>query len=300
MPFTELDKKMKLQEAAWEQRLPADQPFVMRLDGHGFSKFTRGFDKPFDERIHQAMVLTTGELMKTFNAMAGYTQSDEITLAFPAAPELTETQLEKGSKRTLQFDGRVQKMTSLAAGLCSVKFNQHLQAQPLREGDSERVMTKLTGFQAFFDARVFSMTDNGAVMENVLWRKSDCVRNSVSMLAQSVFSHKVLQGKGVKSMLRMLEEESDRMGQPQLAWATCPLWFRYGTVVKRAAFQKECVDRKTGETVLATRNRLVAKSWNFVSSPAFSGTLFTKAWPEDGDSCCKQGDMLTRVVDVHL
>ncbi|KAJ7928847.1 hypothetical protein B0H13DRAFT_2228821 [Mycena leptocephala] len=43
-----LGERMKRYEAVTDQYLPDDQPAIIRIDGHGFSKFTRGFEKPFD------------------------------------------------------------------------------------------------------------------------------------------------------------------------------------------------------------------------------------------------------------
>ncbi|KAJ6576709.1 tRNAHis guanylyltransferase-domain-containing protein [Mycena vulgaris] len=57
---------MKSYEAATDQQLPANQPALIRIDGHGFSKFTKGFDKPFDERIHTAMAQTAEDLLAYF------------------------------------------------------------------------------------------------------------------------------------------------------------------------------------------------------------------------------------------
>jgi tRNA(His) 5'-end guanylyltransferase len=39
---------MKEYELASEVRLKEDEPCIMRLDGHCFSKWTKGFNKPFD------------------------------------------------------------------------------------------------------------------------------------------------------------------------------------------------------------------------------------------------------------
>src|SRR5437016_4556631 len=72
-----LAEKIKLLEAEWDKCLPADKPFVIRLDGHGFSKFIRlgGYKKPFDERIAFAMVQTTIDLVNELNAVLGFTES---------------------------------------------------------------------------------------------------------------------------------------------------------------------------------------------------------------------------------
>ena len=55
-------------------------PVVIRLDGVGFSKWTKGLNRPFDEKLTQLMIETTKFLVEETNAVVGYTQSDEITL----------------------------------------------------------------------------------------------------------------------------------------------------------------------------------------------------------------------------
>ena len=44
------------------------RPCVIRLDGHCFHTFTRGFRRPYDERIHRAMVATATDLLERFGA----------------------------------------------------------------------------------------------------------------------------------------------------------------------------------------------------------------------------------------
>jgi tRNA(His) guanylyltransferase len=101
---------MKSYEAANEVTLNPGTPAIMRLDGHGFSKFTANFDRPFDQRIHNAMVATCCDLVGHFSsATLAYTQSDEITLVFPHGVGM--------------FSDRVQKIVSLASAYTSVRFN---------------------------------------------------------------------------------------------------------------------------------------------------------------------------------
>ena len=52
--------------------------FVVRLDGRGFSKYTKKmkFNKPFDNDLIQIMQNVTADLMKQTQASFGYTQSD--------------------------------------------------------------------------------------------------------------------------------------------------------------------------------------------------------------------------------
>lgn len=91
-------------------RVDLAQPVIVRLDGHRFSRFTAGFHKPYDSRIFEAMLRTTADLLTQMNPDSAYTQSDEITLMYCNA------------ERAPPFNGKVQKLASLAAAMCSVRF----------------------------------------------------------------------------------------------------------------------------------------------------------------------------------
>ena len=59
-------------------------PAFARLDGRNFSAFTRRLEQPFDKRLSDLMIETATFLVRESNAACGYTQSDEITLAWAA------------------------------------------------------------------------------------------------------------------------------------------------------------------------------------------------------------------------
>ena len=91
------------------------------------------------------MVMTTADLVTYFGASTGFTQSDEITLVFPAPVSTEDIEEEKNHPgnppKSAPFNGRMQKITSLAAGYCSIRFNYHLQNQPILDTDSDLVST---------------------------------------------------------------------------------------------------------------------------------------------------------------
>ena len=58
-------------------------PVVIRLDGRGFSKFTKNFVKPYDLDMAQAMMNVSEKLLKESGALVAYQQSDEISLLLP-------------------------------------------------------------------------------------------------------------------------------------------------------------------------------------------------------------------------
>lgn len=134
-----LGDRMKSYETRSSSPFLESLPFIIRLDGHRFSKFSKPFDKPFDQRskllskttpfsflhiVHKAMLLTARDLLNEYNPTSVFTESDEISMIFPEVPE------DSTSQRI--FGGKISKIISLSAGFCSARFNYHLthQVQP--------------------------------------------------------------------------------------------------------------------------------------------------------------------------
>ncbi|KAJ7269841.1 tRNAHis guanylyltransferase-domain-containing protein [Mycena rebaudengoi] len=226
-----LGERMKSYEASTEQHLPPEQPVLIRIDGHGFSKFTRGFEKPFDQRIHDVMVLTSTDLLSYFaEASLAYTQSDEITLIFPTSCRA--------------FNGRVTKIASLAAGYTTARFNYHLQAVVADLAEEKQGI-------AHFDARVFPVPSVEEVLNNLIWRaKIDCRRNSISGFGRSFYSTKELQGLTSDALVEKIKREHNID-----FWTSTP-----------KQYEGTGVDKPTGAEVTTTRTRMRSKDvswWEF-------------------------------------
>lgn len=89
---------------------------IIRLDGKGFSKFTKNLNKPFDDGFSNDMDSTAKFLCENIQgAKFAYTQSDEITVVLTDFDTL---------ETDAWFDYNVQKMTSIAASLATAKFNE--------------------------------------------------------------------------------------------------------------------------------------------------------------------------------
>ena len=246
------------------------RPVVVRLDGHCFSTYTKGFDRPYDLRIHRAMVGTATDLLEHFGASTSYTESDEISLLF--TPETEE------ERSRLPFNGRVQKLVSVFAGYASARFNRHM----LRENFDESVKgqaalrAKVENSAAHFDARVFSLPSVERLVAYMRWRAVlDCKRNSVSMLAQAHFPANELEKVDAATCIRMLQE---RKG---VRWEETPPFFRHGTYVKKEEFRKEGFNPITKQAVVATRTRPAARSFALREDEA-PGFLLERVWPGEG------------------
>ncbi|KAF9741479.1 hypothetical protein PMIN06_010576 [Paraphaeosphaeria minitans] len=234
-----LADRMKNYEASFDFTLPLATPTILRLDGHTFSRFTANFHKPFDHRIHDAMIATCVDLLKYFNqATVAYTQSDEITLVFPSGVQ--------------SFNERVQKLSSLAASYCSVRFNAHL-AACLAEQPEPKVKDAAYGVlgTAHFDARFFTVPSVEEALNCLLWRcRGDAVRNSVNAFARSLYRDQQLHKKTVVEVLHMLRKEKGVEYEDAV-----PRWAIEGSLVKWEQWEHEGVNLKTGEKAIAMRTR---------------------------------------------
>lgn len=176
---------------------------ILRLDGCHFHTYTRGLQKPFDnalfEDIDAAILAMLPHLQ---GAVLAYTQSDEISVLLTDFAE---------PSTCAWFDGNLQKMCSVAASIITAEFNKRrLYREAQQHKDSYHDKPHLWDFQidshhlAYFDTRVFTIPDRTEVMNYFIWRNQDCARNSVSMVAQSHFSHKELHGKSTSDKHEML------------------------------------------------------------------------------------------------
>lgn len=210
----ELGDRMKSYEQADERRLPNELPMVARIDGRGFSKFTKGFEKPFDKTLTFAMDRATMALVERTHADIGYTQSDEITLIWGAPPV--------GGQRF--FDGRVQKLCSVLAGITTTEFTFALiEAAQMR--NSIDLRSKVQVRKPHFDCRVWTVPTEAEAANTLLWRSQDARKNAVSIFTRQYVSHKKMQGLDQKGMLAA----ADAAGAPDIneACTTGEIFGRY-------------------------------------------------------------------------
>jgi len=212
MSADDLGDRMKAYEAVEGRRFESGLPIYARIDGRAFSRFTRGMKRPFDPAMSKAMVDTTKGLVADTHARIGYTQSDEISLVW----------LAEGEAQAF-FDGRVQKLCSVLAGLATAHFTAALYA-------SDELRDRARGLP-HFDCRVLQLPSKAESANMFLWRELDARKNAVSMAAQSVFSHKQLQGKGQRDMLEMLAGAG-------VDFNAYPASFTRGTFVRRVSVER--------------------------------------------------------------
>ena len=246
---------MKQYEQDWDQRLIPMLPAIARLDGKAFHTFTKGLTRPYHKPLSDLMVNTTKHLVEQWNCCIGYTQSDEITLIW-LAPDF---------KAELPFGGRVQKLCSLLAADCSGVFWEMVHDDP---GMPDRCKTA----RPKFDCRVFNVPNETEAANCLIWREMDATRNSVSMAAQSMYSHNQLHGKSCAEMHDMLHEKG-------VNWNDYPPFFKRGTYIQKRyvdrPFTTEEID-KLPEKHMARTNpnlRVVRSDYIEVDMPPFTKVI---------------------------
>jgi tRNA(His) 5'-end guanylyltransferase len=157
---------------------------------------------------------TTAALVDKTHATIGYTQSDEISLLFYAdKPD-----------SSIFFEGKIQKMCSVLAGLTSTLFMRNLMSTKFGEEYLDRL--------PHFDCRVFTLPNKAEAANAFLWREQDATKNAISMAAQHYYSHKKLQGINSSGKQELLWQKGVNFND-------YPDFFKRGTFFRRVSEEQE-------------------------------------------------------------
>jgi len=225
-----LGDRMKCFEDAYRIKLPIRMPVILRVDGCHFHSYTKGCQRPFDEKLIDCMNDTAIYLCKNIQgAQLAYVQSDEISILLNNYKTL-ETQS--------WFENNLQKMASVSASMAGAIFT----------ANSTKIFGEIR--MATFDARVFVLPKE-EVCNYLLWRQLDSSRNSVQMVARSHFSHKQCENKNCSQLQEKLFQEKG------INWNDLPTWQKRGRCVVKKNKMKESVNTQTGEKIIAERSEWV-------------------------------------------
>lgn len=207
-----LGDKVKYFEKRSERYFNINRPILARIDGRAFHTFTKTMKRPFDERLTDSMVATTIDLVSETGAIFGYVQSDEITLAW----------CNRKDEEDMWFGGRLQKMVSSLSAFATSRFYKQILDR----------MPEYAHYLPTFDARIWDVTNRVDVLDALLWRQKDAIKNSISQVASAYFSHKQLLNKRGTDKIFMLKEIG-------IDWYSFDPKFIYGTVVKNVKVKKK-------------------------------------------------------------
>ena len=169
-------------EEAFKVVLPMRIPLILRIDGRCFHSWTKKnkLERPFDEKFIKNMGLMTKELCREIGcAEVAYVQSDEISILIHNYKKLDSQGW---------FGNELQKIVSISSAFCSSYFS------------------RLYLTETMFDCRAFVLPE-AEVNNYFLWRQQDASRNSIQMLARSLYSHKQCFKKNTKDLQDMIHEK---------------------------------------------------------------------------------------------
>ncbi|KAK5582455.1 hypothetical protein RB653_004040 [Dictyostelium firmibasis] len=277
MGFLTLGDRMKSYEDGMKIQIEKNSSYIIRLDGHSFSKFSKSFKKPglaWDLRIHQAMVETATALMKTFMPTVIYTFSDEITMCFPS---IDQDSMDEGEIPQLAFSGKVQKLISLTAGLASTVFYKSITQAPYDSEKEEKIINLLKTATPTFDSRLFVLPSNDEIRHNLIWRSIiDCKRNSISQVGQAHFSQKQLHGMSSQEVKNKLLHEKG------INFDDEPDWYKYGVYLKKQNYlHKGFSPINPTMDIEVVRNRVVPFSFDITKLSNSNDFITKKILNED-------------------
>lgn len=205
-------------EDRYRFNLPRRTYTIIRLDGKAFHSYTKNLKKPFDYDLANDIDAAVISIMSEIQGAAfAYCQSDEISILL--------TDFAKPNTDAW-FDGNIQKMASISASLMTAEFN----LLRIKRSQGSYFHPNNLPNLAYFDSRIFTIPDRTEVMNYFIWRNQDCARNSISMVAQSLFSHKELHNKNSNEKQEMIFQKSGKN------WADYPEADKNGRLILKETY----------------------------------------------------------------
>ena len=243
------DRMKGFYEDRYRIYLTRRMPVIIRIDGNAFHTFTRGLDRPFDKELMSIMQKTCLSLCQNIQGcVGGYVQSDEISLLLVDYNTIITD---------AWFDYNLQKITSLAAARATMTFNGLVgdlvtHCKELAEAYDKSIyyetadkywqkynLWDIKQNRAMFDARAFNLPKE-EVCNYFIWRQQDATRNSINMVAQSLYSHKELQGKSCNEMQEMIFQKGTN-------WNDFSIPEKRGSFIRR---HEETTGREDGSIIV--------------------------------------------------
>lgn len=203
-----LGDRMKIYEATWNTYLPPRMPLILRLDGKAWHSLTKSCQKPFDEKLINALNKTAIRLCEEIQgAQIAFLQSDEISILIHNYKRLDSKSW---------FDNKLQKMLSVSAAIASSTMTL----------ETINVFGKYRN--AEFDSRAIIVPESD-VCNLFYWRQKDWTRNSVQMVARSMYSQKECYGKNNSQLQDMIHAKGQN-------WNNLPVHLKRGRCVIKESY----------------------------------------------------------------
>lgn len=224
------DRQKSFYEDAYRFKLPRNTYTLLRCDGKSFHSYTKGLIRPFDEQLVIDMDEAAAYACNNIQgAVFAYVQSDEISILITDFEDSRKVKTISGKNDNRYpdawFGNLLQKMCSVSASLVTAKFNQ------LRPGKI-----------ATFDSRIWQIPKKVEVENYLIFRQNDATRNSISSVAQSLYSPKELHGKNSGVMQEMIFQKG-------INWNDYNPKYKRGRIIEKVPYMVGESQRSKWESV---------------------------------------------------
>jgi len=208
--------------------------FAVRLDGRNFTRFTEErFEKPYDKEFNRIMVIISKEMMKEFNSIIAFAQSDEISLIFDENSQI--------------FSRRIEKILSIIAAFASSKFSQIY-------SDKKKVV--------MFDSRIVVFKEKKDIVDYFIWRHKDAFRNCVNSWIYLILRNKGLSRKEIDKEL--FKKNSDfklkLLSEYGVNFNNKSSWQNAGNLLFWKTYKKEGYNPLENKKILAHRRKVIIEN----------------------------------------
>lgn len=201
--FNELAKDCIEKRSRYDIKIAEDYTIVM-IDGRSFSKkVKKKFKLPFDDDFINAMNETAMFVMKyTSCCRLAYVQSDEISFVLTSVDKV-----KKDGSSSDFFGNRVCKLQSIISSMATGFFNRYMMMHHRDEfTDADFDISDAQIFE--FDAKAWGVDTLEDVVNWLVYRQYDCIRNSKQQTAQTYIKHSELVRKNVDEQIQMVYDNN--------------------------------------------------------------------------------------------
>lgn len=221
----------------------------LRLDGHGFGKKIKKLkelgvlEQNYSKTFSEVMAQSLKELMKNWDAVIGYTQSDELSLLIPP---VGFNRL--GKMNHHQYSGRHDKLiSSCAADMTSQFITNLIKITDVVEKSPNLVHT-IMEVHMRFDCRVASYQSFDEAKGVLLWRGQDNFKNGINDHMYHLYAnkpqYKEIMGSHTEKKIDWLFNKLEDM-PGKLAM--------HGSWFVREKVEKRTINQKTKQEVVGSR-----------------------------------------------
>ena len=227
MDNNKLEQQMRDLEYFHSLRLLPGSWVIIRVDGRGFSQFTKShFKKPFDVEFHKLMLQTAAALLEELHGIYSYTESDEISVLFPPNWDL--------------FDRSLEKIVSISASLASATFTHAFQTV------------------VNFDSRVWLGVNQSQIIDYFCWRQANARRCALNGWCYWMLRKL---GETARKATTLVDSQSfafkiDLLLQNGIDFNELPTWQHRGVGLYWEEYQKTGYNPLEAKEVLVIRRRI--------------------------------------------